>query len=371
MQIRDFSLERYFARYEFNAEYLLSTSDCESLPVRELLDMAGEENRERWNDLTLGYTESRGLPSLRSAIASTYQGVSMEDVLSAVPAEGIFLAMNALLEAGDTLVVLEPAYQSLYEIAETLGCRVLRCPLIIREGKWQLDFESLASCLAEHPKLLVVNFPNNPTGFLPSGEEWDRLIQMAQQMGVRIFSDEMYRGLELDRVDPLPSIVEKTEDGVALSGLSKTYGMPGLRAGWLVTHDAALLNRMGSLKDYTTICGCAPAEILSLIVLENAAPIIARNKAIIRGNLALAREFFSEQKDLFTWFDPEGGSTAFPKLLLKIDTMEFAERSVKEKNVMLIPASVFDLNWPHFRVGLGRFSFPEALARFKEFIATL
>lgn len=371
MQIRDFSLERYFALYEFKAEYLLSTSDCESLPVSELLEMAGEGNRKLWSGLTLSYTESRGLPALRSAIASTYRGVSYEEILSAVPAEGIFLAMNALLEAGDTLVVLEPAYQSLYEIAATMGCRVLRCPLVIRGGGWQLDFDRLASCLAEHPKLLVVNFPNNPTGFLPALEAWDRVIQMAQEAGVRIFSDEMYRGLELDREEPLPSIVEKTEDGVALSGLSKTYGMPGLRAGWLATHDAALVNRMGSLKDYTTICGCAPAEVLSLIVLENAAPIVARNKAIIRSNLRLAREFFSAHEELFTWFDPEGGSTAFPKLLLKIDTMEFAERSVKEKNVMLIPASVFDLNWPNFRVGLGRFSFPDALNRFKEFVASL
>lgn len=371
MRIRDFFLERYFARYEFKAEHLLSTSDCESLPVSELLDMAGEENRELWDRLTLSYTESRGLPALRRAIAATYSGVSAEEVLSVVPVEGIFLVMNALLEPGDTLIVMEPAYQSLYEVASSIGCRVLRWPLVIREGKWALDFDQLASLLAENSKLLVVNFPNNPTGFLPTDAEWDRVIEMARQAGARVFSDEMYRGLELDREKPLPSIVEKTEDGVALCGLSKTHGMPGLRAGWLVTRDAPLLDRIGSLKDYTTICGCAPAEVLSLIVLENAERIAARNRDLIRRNLALARDFFNARGELFTWLDPLGGSTAFPKLLLDVDAMEFAERCVGEKNVMLIPATVFDLNWPHFRVGLGRFSFPDALARFGEFVESL
>jgi len=362
MNIQPFELERYFARHEFSARYLLSPSDCEPLRMADLLAMADTEARRLWEDLTLGYTESPGHPLLREEIARQYAGLAPERVLTAAPEEAIFVAMNALLQPGDRVVVLMPAYESLHEIARAIGCQVADWPLRLVGGAWRLDLEDLKRLLAVPTRLVVVNFPNNPTGFLPTAEEWRVLVAEVARAGAYLFSDEMYRLLEFDPGARLPAACEVYERGVSLAGLSKVFGLPGLRTGWLATQDTDLLARSQVYKDYTTICASAPGEVLAIIALRARERILARCRGIVLENLGLARAFFERRPTLFEWLEPLGGSIAFPRWLGEGSVEQFADDLVARHGVMVVPGGMFGFSGSHFRVGLGRRNLAEILA---------
>src|SRR5690349_19645979 len=257
MHIADFTLERYFAQWEFHVRHFLCASDLEPLSLDELLSLADESGRALWDDLRLGYTESLGHPLLRAEIASLYETVSPDDVITFAGAEeGIFLAMHAMLAAGDHAVVLWPAYQSLYEIARSIGAAVTLVPLDSRT--WEFDPDAVLAALRPNTRLVVTNFPHSPTGALASPAAFERLTTALEQRGVALFSDEVYRGLELDEARRLPAGADIGGKTLSLGVLSKTYALAGLRIGWIATHDGALRDRMARLKDYTTICGSAP-----------------------------------------------------------------------------------------------------------------
>ena len=232
MKLGRFELERYFSRYEFSVRHLLSSSDCESLPMAELVDWADEECLELWRTLRLGYTESPGLPLLRREIAGMYEGVAPDDVLEVVPEEGIFLTMTALLEPGDHVIVTWPGYQSLYSLAQAMGCEVSFWRPDEAQG-WRYDPADVRRALRPTTRLIVANFPHNPTGYLPPRADYEELLAVAAEAGVHLFSDEMYRWLEQDPAERLPSAAERYERAVTLCGLSKTFALPGLRVGWL------------------------------------------------------------------------------------------------------------------------------------------
>lgn len=371
MQIPPFKLERYFAKYEFSIQYLLSASDCDGLHMAELLGMASKESLALWNNLKLDYTESAGHPLLRQEIANLYETVSPEDVLIAVPEEAIFITMQTLLRPGDHVVAITPTYQSLYEIACSIGCEVSpwNLELVAAEdgAKWQLNLEKLEQTIRPETRLLIINFPNNPTGYLPDKEEMKGILQIAEKHNLYVFSDEMYRWLELDESLRLPSIVDAYQRGITLSGLSKSFALPGLRLGWLATRVPGLLNRLLEYKDYTTICNSAPAEILGIIALQNKDSILSRNLEIIQQNLRQAREFFGRHSAYFQWIEPNAGSIAFPAWLGTELLETFCQQAIEQLGVMIVPASMFDVSAPHFRVGLGRKNFGEALNRLEKY----
>lgn len=362
MRINDFKLERFFAAHEFTARYLLSASDCEALTLAEVLALADAELCELWRDLRLGYTESAGHPLLRAAAAGLYAGVAADEILIAAPEELIFIAMNVLLAPGDHVIVTFPAYQSLYEAATALGAAVTRWTFQLAGDEWRLDLAALERSITPATKLLVVNFPHNPTGFLPSRAAWDAIIGLARRHGLFIFSDEMYRLLEHGAGGPLPSAVEQYERGIALSGLSKAFALPGLRIGWLATHDRAFLARAAAFKDYTTICNSAPAELLGVMALRAGERILARNRAIIRENLGRAEQFFALHRDRFRWLPPAAGSVAFPQLTAEQPVADFCRDALTQRDLLILPGDVFDFGGNHFRIGLGRRNFGEALA---------
>jgi len=366
-----FKLERYFAQYEFNTQYLLSASDCESVSLRELLGLADMDSRALWDKLTLGYTESAGHPVLRQEIAKLYAGFAEEEVLVCAPVEAIYLAMHALLQPGDHVVTIFPAYQALYDVARARGCEVTHWPLAVRDGRWRADADQLAKLITPRTRLLVINFPHNPTGHLPARETFDAVLALARRHNLHVLSDEMYRWLEHDPAKRLPSACEAFGDhAITLSGLSKTFGLPGLRIGWLASHDRDLLNRCQSIKDYTTICHSAPSEVLAIMALRAREELAARSLAIVRDNLAHAEAFFAKHPTLFRWLPPQAGSIAFPEWLGDQPIEVFAEAAVKQAGVMIVPGAMFDLPGKHFRVGLGRRNFPQALERLGQFIVS-
>ncbi len=368
MPIGPFKLERYFAQHEFTAKYLLSPSDCESLSLSELLQLADAETLTLWNELRLGYTESPGHPLLRAEVSRLYQAIQPDDVLIAAPEEAIFIVMQTLLRPGDHVVTIFPAYQSLYEIARAVGCAVSQWRLELDAEGWRLDLDRLERSLTDRTRLLVLNFPHNPTGYLPTRDDVDAVVEIARKHDLYIFCDEMYRLLEYDPAQRLPPICDRYEKGISLSGLSKAFALPGLRLGWLAMQGQALLTPWLTYKDYTTICNSAPSEVLGLIALRAREAIIDRNLALIRQNLIVAEQFFSGYRNHFAWIRPQGGSIAFPRWLGDTSVEQFCQDVLAQQNVMIVPGSIFDYPGDHFRVGLGRQNLAEALQRVDDYL---
>lgn len=363
--MKNFKLERYFAEFEFSAKHLMCSSDCQALGLNELLEMADDESLELWNNLKLAYTESQGLPVLREQIASMYTGVDADQVLIAAPQECIFLAMNTILNTGDEVVVTFPGYQSLYEIANTKECNVSYWK---PDQNHEFDVEKLEELVSPTTKLLVINFPHNPTGALLSREQFDRVIDLCKKYDIILFSDEMYRFMEYDINDRLPSASEVFDNSLTLCGMSKSFALPGLRLGWLIIKDTDRLLAIQSNKDYTTICPPAPPEILTLIGLRNKDRILKRNLGIIKENKALMEEFVELHHNEIRWIPPKAGSIAFPELLLGKEIEHFCRCVIKRTGVMLLPGSVYDYPGSFFRVGLGRTGFREGLKAFEAFL---
>jgi aspartate/methionine/tyrosine aminotransferase len=363
MRIADFALERYFARWEFAVDHLLCASDVQGVAMGDLLAMADDEARGLWDGLTLGYTESTGHPLLRQEIATLYDSLEAGDVLVFAGAEeAIFCLANVLFSPGDHAVVTWPGYQSLYEVARAAGADVTLHELHEADG-WALDVPRLLASLTPVTRLVVVNAPHNPTGMLPTAEEWATLTGELAERGIPLLADEVYRFLEIDG-PPLTAGADAFEGGISLGVMSKSFAMAGLRIGWLATRDRDLLARCAAFKDYTTICSSAPSEILALIGLRARDRVLARSRGIVTANLERLDGFFDDWADRFTWVRPRGGSIGFPRLTVpgvRID--DWAAGLVEATGVLLLPGSVFGHPGNHFRLGFGRTDLPEALAR--------
>jgi aspartate/methionine/tyrosine aminotransferase len=359
--IREFQLERYFARWEFEAPYLLSASDCETMSIGELLELAGE-GPASLATLRLGYTESQGDPALRETIASRHTVVTADDILVAnAPEEAIFLVMMALLQPGDRVVVQTPCYQSLLEVARFRGCTVHSWPMVEGGAGWHVDLDRLRDLVTPDTRLVVINFPHNPTGCLPSEDQFRAILDIAGRYSTRLFCDEMYRGLEYRADGCLSSACDLYPHAISLWGMSKTFGMPGLRIGWLATQERPVIEACVRFKDYTTICSSAPGEFLARVALRNAGQIIRRNVEIIGTNLEHTRSFMERRDDLFEWRAPAAGPVAFPRIK-GVAARDFCREAVERAGVLLVPSTLFDFGDQHVRWGLGRRSFPDALS---------
>ncbi|MFQ5436491.1 MAG: aminotransferase class I/II-fold pyridoxal phosphate-dependent enzyme, partial [Anaerolineae bacterium] len=286
MEIAPFTIEQFFAVYEFSTPHLLCASDCETMTVAELLSLANMD-LAGLGDLRLNYTESQGDPALRTAVAQQYPGIAPDEVvILTAPEEGIYTAMRTLLEPGDHVVVLTPAYDSLLNMAQHITGNVSKWEIQPTETGWRVDLEALAQLVTADTRLIVVNFPHNPTGFLPTESEFADIVDIARQNNSWLFCDEMYRGLELNGRAPLPSAATLYDRVIVLSGLSKTHGLPGLRCGWLVIRDEAVRQALINWKHYTSICPPGPSEFLAKAALSVRQQLADRSRAIIEKKLA-------------------------------------------------------------------------------------
>jgi len=362
----EFALESFFARWEFAARYHLTASDAQSLPLAELLGLADADGRARWESLSLGYTHSRGLPALRAEIAATYEQLSEDDILCFAGAEeALYLAMQVLLEPGDHAVVITPNYQAAETVPMSV-CDVTGLALRPAEG-WALDLADLRRALRPATRLVSVNFPNNPTGAVADPDTWRELAALCAERGITLFSDEVYRGLEQPPHAPLPQAADLLPGALSLNVMSKAYGLPGLRIGWIACRDHAVLARMERAKDYTTICNSAPSEVLALIALRARDRVLARTRQIVAANLPAFDEFFARFPDLFAWQRPQGGCVSFPRYLGPDGVEAMCANVLRDAGVLLLPASIFrsrltPVPADRFRVGLGRSDPEEGLA---------
>jgi aspartate/methionine/tyrosine aminotransferase len=372
MQIPEFALERFFARWEFAVRHLACASDIEGWRMDDLLALADETTRRRWDGLTLGYTEAPGDPELRAEIAALYDGLTADDVLGFAGAEeAIFVLANVLLGPGDHAVVTWPGYQSLYEVARATGAEVTLHELREVDG-WDLGVERLLDALRPTTRVVIVNAPHNPTGMLPSPGEWQTLGEALAARGVRLVADEVYRYLEHDGRETLPAGADLAPTFVSIGVMSKSFALAGLRIGWVASRDRALLARAAAFKDYTTICNAAPSEILALVALRARERVLARSRAIVRANLDAFEAFLAARPGFASWVRPKGGSTGFPRLAdelaARTDIDRFAAELVEAKGVLLLPGSAFGHPGNHFRLGLGRTDLPVALEALGAFL---
>ena len=362
-----FRLEAWFSRWEFRAEFNLAASDAESWSLEELLALASPVELQRWADLRLGYTETFGAPALRHAIARTYTRIDAPDVISfAGGEEALFCAFHAILETGDHAVVVAPNYQSAETIPLSI-CAVDGVSLRAENG-WRLDVDELRKAVTPRTRLIALNFPNNPTGALISSDDLNEVVRIAAERDIYLLSDEAYRGLERDASNRLPQAADLYERGLSLGVLSKAYGLPGLRVGWIACRNGDLVKRLERMKHYLSICSAAPSEVLGTIAIEARDMIWERNNGIVQGNLGLVRAFLARWSHLFEGYDPAGGCTAFPRYLGDDGVERFCESVVKEAGVLLLPASVFQsrlcaVPTDRFRIGFGRRNLAQALER--------
>lgn len=370
MPLPPFRLERFFARHEFAVEHVLCASDCESWTVGELLELdpgAGEA----FQGLRLGYTESPGAPGLRREIAALYETVDPDDVLVfSGGQEAIFALMQVALEPGERLFVHFPAYQSLHEVARARGCDVVLWRAREEDG-WALDPAFLRWQLLQGSggpaRAVVVNSPHNPTGSVLAPERLEDLAGLAREEGLLLVSDEAYRFLELRQEDRAPAACDLDGTALSLGVLSKSFGLPGLRIGWIATRDRALLDRLAGVKDYLTICSSAPSELLAELALRHRDAVLERNRGIVRENLALLEDFLERRGDLFEWVPPAAGPVAYPALRAGQGANAFCAELLERTGVLLLPGSLFDdCDHRHVRIGFGRKDFPEGLARLEE-----
>ena len=370
--LRTFRLEEYLGKWEFKVRYHLTASDAQSMTIEELLAMGTDADREGFSKLPLTYIDSWGCSELREAVATTYEHVDADHVLAFAGAEeALFWTMQELVGPGDHAVVTVPCYQSMETVTVATGAAVT--PLLgRRENGWALDLEELRGLLRPNTRLVAVNYPNNPTGYVPDQATFRELAAMCEARGIRLFCDEVYRGLELGPDATLPQAADISPTAVSLNVASKSYGLPGLRVGWLASRDRELLERLEKRKHYTTICNPGAMEFLAAVALRNRERIWARNRGIIAANLPLFEAFFGRWTDIFDWQAPMGGCVCYPRY--KGDDVEdFCRRLLDTEGVLVLPASIYyselaESPADHFRVGLGRLGLDEGLEAFDRFL---
>lgn len=365
MNIEEFKLERYFALHEFSAKYLMSSSDCDGFAMQHVLQHASPAELDMWSSLRLGYTDSAGSECLRKSIAQHYSGFGADEIVVASPGELNFITMNILLKPADHVVVVSPCYQSLVEVVRSIGCEVSMWQP--NPSSWSFDVDELEQLVTDRTRLIIINFPHNPTGAYLSVDELKRVVEIASRRGIYLFSDEMYRFLVHGGVQELPPACELYTRAISLWGTSKTFGLAGLRVGWLVSRDREFLQRVLAFKDYLSICSSAPSEMLAAMALNSIGVYLKPNLQKIALNIGLFKEFVERSEVFADFIAPRAGSTALVRLNISGAALDFCNRLVAETGIMCVPAEMFDYSDKYVRVGFGRSNFADVLMRLEAY----
>ncbi|OAT85218.1 aminotransferase class I/II-fold pyridoxal phosphate-dependent enzyme [Desulfotomaculum copahuensis] len=352
MNLPPFTLERWFARYEFEVDINLCASCAPATSTDDILSLAGEQAREDYLHLGLDYIPNPGTGELRRQVAGLYHDLDEEYIqVTTGASEAIFLLMNCLFSNGDNIIVQQPAYQSLYAVAGAAGVQIKAWPLQ-GEEKLYMDPDALKGLIDSRTRAVVVNNPHNPTGYIMSRQEMDRLVEVVEHCGLWLISDEVYRGIIYNPPDELPAAIDLTPRAICTGDMTKPYGLGGLRTGWLAVRDKQLLSACGAMRDYTTMCNAAPAEFLAVLALQHRRELLEKKLAVAKENLARLADFMNERPGLLSYIPPRGGFTVFPRYHQPVDSTTFCRGLVERKSVLLLPGAVFSRE-NHFRLGLG------------------
>lgn len=350
MKVELFEMERMQSMYERVVDYELSESGVHALKLKEVL--GSEKAAEEFLGLPLGYPHADGTPGLRAAVAATYKGAGVENIfVTNGSSEANFIAAWHLFEKGDELALMTPNYAQMWGLAKTWGVKVK--PLWLKEELgWQFDPEDLKNVVTKKTKVIQVCNPNNPTGAIMRDKQRKALLDAARDSGAWLLSDEVYLGAE--REAPLTeSLWSDYERTLITNGLSKAYGLPGLRIGWLVGQPDVLA-RVKHHHDYLTLTPAAPSDRLATMALEPKKRkwIFDRTRSILRKNYPIVKEWMDDHGELFSHVPPEAGAICYIKYNMKINSTVLAERLRKEKSVLMVPGDHFGMDG-YMRIGTG------------------
>ena len=354
MDIKPFDLERWQSVYEHNVAINLSESGVHPLRVRELIETT---DRENLLSQSLGYTQTNGTLSLRESVAAIYDGASAANVLiTNGGSEANFVVCWHLITPGDEVVVVQPTYMQIPELARSFGATVHEVWLEAKPLGWQLDLEAVRAAVTPRTRFIAMSNPNNPTGARLDDTVVTGLCSIAAEYGCWLLADEIYRGAELDGRDT-PSAWNRYERTIVTSGLSKAYGLPGLRTGWLVGHHDVITKLWGR-RDYTTIAPGAINDLLACRALEPArrGQLITRTRRILRENQAIVSAWVSNQSTVHQ-IPPEAGAVTLLRYSGNRASIELAETLRARHGILVVPGSHFKLD-QHLRIGIGGESKP-------------
>ncbi len=343
------------------------------MTLADLLALADAEDAERWATLRLGYTDPLGAPWLRAAAAAGYEAATDRDLVCFAGAqEALYATLQALLASGDHAIIMLPSYQSMETLPLGL-CAVSGVALDPATG-WSLDIAAVAAAIRPNTRLIAISFPNNPTGKQLEHDRFAALVALCRRHGIWLLSDEVYRLTERDPQRRLPQAADVYERGISLGVVSKAYGLPGLRIGWVACRDRGLVDRVATIRQYLSTCSAGPSEVLACIALKAAPRILVRNRAIAEANLGRLLPFLARHEALFDCFTPEGGVVCYPRYKGAEGVEPFVARMAEAAGVLLLPASVFrsellGLPADRFRIGFGRMSFDAGLEALERALA--
>ncbi|MGE5362459.1 MAG: aminotransferase class I/II-fold pyridoxal phosphate-dependent enzyme [Bacteroidales bacterium] len=353
MKIEVFAMERMQSTYENLVEFNLSESGVHPMRVSELFDTQAE--RDAFLEQEICYTQSNGTVELRAAIASLYAGATIEHVeVTNGGSEANFVVCWRLLEPGDEVVMMVPNYGQTLGLAKGFAGTMHEWALVAdeQEGRWRPDLDRLSSLVNARTKLIVICNPNNPTGGRIRASELDAIAAIAARHGCYVLADEIYRGAEVDGVETA-SMWGRYERTIVTSGLSKAYGLPGLRIGWIVG-PPSLVASTWSYHDYTSIAPGALSDRLARVALQPARreQILNRTRSIIRTNLPVITEWLSARSANFSYLMPEAGAIIYARYRLPVNSTELVNRLREEKSVLIVPGDHFGMDG-YLRIGIG------------------
>jgi aspartate/methionine/tyrosine aminotransferase len=342
VHIEPFFVEQWMNAHETTATWNIAETCVHSLTLDELLELSGDVDGvlRRLRGTWLGYGDIVGSPRLRAAIAALYgERVTAENVLTAHGAIGAnFLALYALVEPGTTVVSIQPTYQQLFSVPESLGAEVRELRLRAADG-YLPDVEELRALTDERTRLIVLNNPNNPTGALIDEPLLREIVAVARERDAWLFCDEVYRKLEHEPGTTAPSVADLYEKGVSSGSMSKSYSLAGLRTGWLVG-PRALIERCLEVRDYTTISAGVLDDALASVALEHLDAVLARSLAIVRGNLAIVDEWIAREPRLH-YVRPRAGTTALIGYDLDVPSVDFCQGLFEQTGAFVMPGVAF------------------------------
>ncbi len=352
-----FHLERWQSWYEHRVAYNLSESGVHPLSTGELMELVGEDVDPLLAS-RLGYPPTNGSRKLRSRIASLYPAATPDQVVvTAGGAEANFVATWQLMEPGRPVAVVVPTYMQVPGLVRSLGGETLRVPLVEERG-WEPDPGALEEAVNAGPSFILVTNPNNPLGSILSTEAMDRIVQAAERSGAWILADEVYRGAELEGTES-PSFQGRYERVLVTGSLSKAYGLPGLRVGWVVA-PSEVAEELWGRTDYTSIAPGALSDTMAAIALrQDVRPrILERTRSILKNNLPLVEEWARGLGEPFRLVPPQAGAVAYLGFRSGPTSPKLAERIRVEQDVLVVPGAQFGLDG-FLRIGYGEP--PEAL----------
>lgn len=356
MDMSKFLVDAYFTEHEHKAKYMMGSSDPESLEIKDAV-----QDFSRYADVALGYELGNGYLPLRQKLADLYENIDAEQLaVMNGGEEAIYVTMRALLEPGDEVVVHMPSYQSLSVIAKENRCRIIEYRPAF-ENSWEFDIKLLESKITDNTKMLVLNYPHNPTGACLGETDMTKIAELCRAHNLLLVSDEVYRFLSVDENCVTSSFADLYDKTVAIGSFSKTFAAPGLRLGWIATGNQEIMEKLLLYRHFASTCTNLPCQLIADELLNRKNEIIRRNNSIVRANAKLLEQFLKKHQDFFSYVMPKGATMAYIKLKNGQSAMKFCMELLEHTGVLIVPSSVLENSDEYLRIGLGRRSFPDCI----------